>query len=120
MRMLIFTILVVLLLPLILLGYLIFFWRIRRVCIPQNISGTANEPYGGRLYMHVVGTRPDEAGYKLAWYLPSYGGIARLLIIDTLGLACKISGYKLWVFSYPGPRPSSMATAISHLSLIHI
>ena len=116
MRVLIFTILAVLLLPLILLGYLIFFWRIRRVCIPQNISGTANEPYGGRLYMHVVGTRPDEAGYKLAWYLPSYGGIARLLIIDTLGLACKISGYKLWVFSYPGPRPSSMATAISHRS----
>ena len=116
MRMLIFTILAVLLLPLILLGYLIFFWRIRRVCIPQNISGTANEPYGGRLYMHVVGTRPDEAGYKLAWYLPSYGGIARLLIIDTLGLACKISGYKLWVFSYPGPRPSNMVTAISHRS----
>ena len=116
MRVPIFTILAVLLLPLILLGYLIFFWRIRRVCIPQNISGTANEPYGGRLYMHVVGTRPDEAGYKLAWYLPSYGGIARLLIIDTLGLACKISGYKLWVFSYPGPRPSSMVTAISHRS----
>ena len=59
MRVLIFTILAALLLPLILLGYLIFFWRIRRVFIPQNISGTANEPYGGRLYMHVVGTRSD-------------------------------------------------------------
>lgn len=116
MRVLIFTILAVLLLPLFLLGFLIFYWRIRRVCIPQNISGTANEPYGGRLAMHVAGTRPDEAGYKMAWHLPSYGGIARLLIIDTLGLACKISGYKWWVFSYPGPRPSSMATAISHRS----
>ena len=110
MRVLTFTILAVLLLPLFLLGFLIFSWRIRRVCIPQNISGTANEPYGGRLAMHVAGTRPDEAGYKMAWHLPSYGGIARLLMIDTLGLACKISGYKWWVFSYPGPRPSSMAT----------
>ena len=116
MRVLIFTILIVLLLPLFLLGFLIFYWRIRRVCIPQNISGTANEPYIGRLAMHATGTRPDEACYKMAWHLPSYGGIARLLIIDTLGLACKISGYKWWVFSYPGPRPSSMATAISHRS----
>ncbi len=116
MRAIIFTILAVLLLPLFLLGFLIFSWRIRRVCIPQNISGTANEPYGGRLYMHVAGTRPDEAGYKMAWHLPSYGGIARLLMIDTLGLACKISGYKWSVFSYPGPRPSSMATSISHRS----
>ena len=116
MRMLIFTILAVLLLPSFLLGFLIFSWRIRRVCIPQNISGTANEPYGGRLALHVAGTRPDEAGYKMAWHLPSYGGIARLLMIDTLGLACKISGYKWWVFSYPGPRPSSMVTAISHRS----
>ena len=116
MRVLVFTILAILLLPLFLLGFLIFYWRIRRVCIPQNISGTANEPYGGRLAMHVAGTRPDEAGYKMAWHLPSYGGIARLLMIDTLGLACKISGYKWWVFSYPGPRPSSMVTAISHRS----
>ena len=116
MRMLIFTILAALLLPSFLLGFLIFSWRIRRVCIPQNISGTANEPYGGRLALHVAGTRPDEAGYNMAWHLPSYGGIARLLIIDTLGLACKISGYKWWVFSYPGPRPSNMATSISHRS----
>lgn len=116
MRVLFFTILAVLLLPLFLLGGLIFTWRIRRVCIPQNISGTANEPYGGRLAMHVAGTRPDKAGYKMAWHLPSYGGIARLLTIDTIGLACKISGYKGWVFSYPGPRPSSIATAVCHRS----
>ena len=115
MRVLIFTILAVLLLPLILLGYLIFsgafaayvFHKISPE-LPMNPMVVA--------CICVVGTRPDEAGYKLAWYLPSYGGIARLLIIDTLGLACKISGYKLWVFSYPGPRPSNMVTAISHRS----
>ena len=116
MRELIFTILVVLLLPLFLIGFVIFSWHIRRVCIPQNISGTASEPYTGRLAMHVVGTRPDEAGYKMARHLPSYGGIVRFLMIDTLGLACKISGHKWRLFSYPGPRPSSMATSISHRS----
>ena len=116
MRVLIFTILVVLLLPLFLIGFVIFSWHIRRVCIPQNISGTASEPYTGRLAMHVVGTRPDEAGYKMARHLPSYGGIVRFLMIDTLGLACKISGHKWRLFSYPGPRPSSMATSISHRS----
>lgn len=116
MRLLIFSILTILLLPFFLPGVLILTWRIRRVCIPQNISGTANEPYAGRLYMHVAVTRPDEAGYKMARYLPSYGGIVRLLVIDSLGLASKISGYKGGWFSYPGPRPSSITTAVCHRS----
>ncbi|NKB34316.1 MAG: SAM-dependent methyltransferase [Pseudomonadales bacterium] len=116
MRLLLFIILFVVLLPLFLIGVAIFTWRIRRVCVPQNISGTANEPYASRLFMHIAGSRIDDAGYKIAKYLPSYGGIVRFLIIDTTRLACKLSGYKGWMFSYPGPRPSTLATLMSHRS----
>ena len=114
MRLLLFIIIAVILLPLFLIGVIIYTWRIRRICIPQNISGTANEPFGGRLAMHIAGTRSDETAYKIAKFLPSYGGVARFLMIDTMRLASRVSGYKGSAFSYPGPRPSTLATMMSH------
>ena len=41
MRALIFVLLIVLALPLLICGFLIYTWRVRRIVIPQNISGTA-------------------------------------------------------------------------------
>jgi methyltransferase (TIGR00027 family) len=114
MRLLLFIIIAVILLPLFLIGIGIFTWRVRRICIPQNISGTANEPFGGRLFMHIAGTRIDDAAYKIARHLPVYNSVTRFLIVDTMKLACKISGFKGSVFSYPGPRPSTLATMMSH------
>ena len=69
MRALIFGLLVVLALPLLICGFVIYTWRVRRIVIPQNISGTANEPFGGRLAMHVAGTHKDEVAYKIATIL---------------------------------------------------
>jgi methyltransferase (TIGR00027 family) len=106
----------ILFLPLYILGVIIYTWRVRRVIIPQNISGTAAEPYGGRLLMHIAGTRIDEAAYKIAEHMPLYAFPVNLLLIQTTWLALKISGYKGSVFRYPGLRPSSLMTMMNHRS----
>ena len=114
MRALIFGLLVVLALPLLICGFVIYTWRVRRIVIPQNISGTANEPFGGRLAMHVAGTYKDEVAYKIAHHTPVFGGIVRFLFLDTLGFCAKLSGFKGGFFAYPGPRPSTLMTMMSH------
>lgn len=114
MRALIFGLLVVLALPLLICGFVIYTWRVRRIVIPQNMSGTANEPFGGRLAMHVAGTYKDEVAYKIAHHTPVFGGIVRFLFLDTLGFCAKLSGFKGGFFAYPGPRPSTLMTMMSH------
>ena len=114
MRALIFVLLTVLALPLFICGFVIYTWRVRRIVIPQNISGTANEPFGGRLAMHVAGTYKDEVAYKIAHHTPVFGGIVRFLFIDIMGFCSKLSGFKGSFFSYPGPRPSTLMTMMSH------
>ena len=114
MRALIFVLLIVLALPLLICGFLIYTWRVRRIVIPQNMSGTANEPFGGRLAMHVAGTYKDEVAYKIAHHTPVFGGIVRFLFLDTLGFCAKLSGFKGGFFAYPGPRPSTLMTMMSH------
>ena len=57
MQLLLFIIIVIILLPLLIVGLIVFTYRVRRISIPQKVSGTANEPFGTRLYMHVAGTR---------------------------------------------------------------
>jgi len=114
MRLLIFILIELILLPLQVLGVIIYTYRLRRNSIPQKISGTANEPYGQRLILHASSTRDDSTAYALAGHLPVYNKLVRFLIIDTLRLACGISGYKESLLSYPGPRPSTLSTFIVH------
>ena len=116
MRGLIFIILMIPIIPLWILGVAIFTWRIRRVIIPQNISGTAAEPYGARLMLHMAGTRIDNAAYKIAEHMILYAQPVRFLMLQATWLALKISGYKGFFFAYPGPRPSNVVTMMSHRS----
>lgn len=113
-RILIFSLLCIVLSPLLIAGVIIYTWRVRRISVRQNISGTANEPLGGRLGMHVAGTRIDEAAYRLAGHLPSYTKLSRFLLLDVLGFASKLSGFKGGFFAYPGERPSNLMSMMSH------
>ena len=113
-RVLIFSLLCIVLSPLLVAGVIIYTWRVRRISVRQNISGTANEPLGGRLGMHVAGTRIDEAAYRLAGHLPSYTKLSRFLLLDVLGFASKLSGFKGGFFAYPGERPSKLMSMMSH------
>jgi methyltransferase (TIGR00027 family) len=116
MRFLIFILLCILLSPLIIVGLISYTWRIRRICVPQNISGTANEPLGGRLVMHVAGTRRDEVAYKISDHLPSYNKLNKTLLLGSMGLASRLSGYKGSFVAYPGERPSTLVSMMSHRS----
>jgi len=116
MRGLIFSILMIPIIPFWILGVAIYTWRVRRIVIPQNISGTAAEPYGARLLLHIAGTRIDNAAYKIAEHMILYAQPVRFLMLQAAWLALKISGYKGFFFAYPGPRPSNVVTMISHRS----
>lgn len=83
-RLLLFILLEIVVLPLQLIGLIVFTYRIRRISIPQKISGTANEPYGARLLCHLAGTRSDPAAFALAGHLPAYNWLVKFLIIDTV------------------------------------
>lgn len=116
MRGLILIILMIPMIPFLIVALIIYTWRVRRVIIPQNISGTAAEPYGARLMMHIAGTRIDNAAYKIAEHLLLYAQPVKFLMLQATWLALKISGYKGFFFAYPGPRPSNVATMMSHRS----
>jgi methyltransferase (TIGR00027 family) len=114
MRLLVFILIEILLLPLQILGVIVYTYRLRRISIPRKISGTANEPYGQRLLLHIAGTRRDPAAYALSGHLPVFDRWVHVLVIRTLWLACKISGFHGSLLDYPGPRPSSFITFITH------
>ena len=114
MRLLLFIIFEIVVLPLHIIGLIVFTYRIRRVSIPQKISGTANEPYGARLFMHLAGTRNDLAAYALAGHLPVYNWLVKFLFVDTMWLVLWISRFQGNIFAYPGQRPSTLTTMMSH------
>jgi methyltransferase (TIGR00027 family) len=114
MRLLIYILICTILSPLLIIGLISYTWRIRRICVRQNISGTANEPYATRLLMHIAGTRQDDAAYKIAGHLPSFDKLSKFLTMEILGFASNLSGYKGSFIAYPGPRPSTLMGAMSH------
>jgi len=114
MRGLILIILMIPMIPFLIVALIIYTWRVRRIIIPQNISGTAAEPYGARLMMHIAGTRIDNAAYKIAEHMLLYAQPVKFLMLQVTWLALKISGYKSFFFAYPGLRPSNLVTMISH------
>ncbi len=114
MRLLIFIFICILLSPLLIVGLILYTWRIRHICVRQNISGTANEPYASRLLMHIAGTRQDDAAYRIAGHLPSFDKPSKFLTMEILGFASNLSGYKGSFFAYPGQRPSPLLGMMSH------
>jgi methyltransferase (TIGR00027 family) len=114
MRFLIFILICIILSPLLIVGLIYYTWRIRRICVRQNISGTANEPYASRLLMHIAGTRQDDAAYKMAGHLSSFDKLSKFLLLNILGFASKLGGYRGSFFAYPGQRPSTLMTMMSH------
>ena len=66
--------------------------------------------------MHLADTRIAEAAVKLAEQMILYRQPAKFLMLQTTGLALRISGYKGSMFGYPGQRPSSTMTMMSHRS----
>ena len=114
MRVLLFALLEIAFFPLQLIGSLVYTCRIRFVNMPRGISGTAYEPYMARLLLHHIGNRNDGAAARIAPHLPALSPVVLRLMMDTLVLAARWSGFPGSFLAYPGPRPSTMMTFISH------
>ena len=111
-RLLMFSLLLVAFLPLTVVGMVGFMVRLKTR--NRGISGTAYEPFVNRMLFHHAGTRDDAAAVKLAPHLPALSPTVAWLMIGTMGLAARLSGYQGSILSYPGARPSSIALMMSH------
>ncbi len=114
MRALIFALLCLVFSPLLLVGSAAFAFRVRFVNMPRGISGTAYEPYMARLVLHLIGSRSDEAAERIADRLPALSPVVNALLVRSMALAARWSGYRGAFFAWPGPRPSTLMSFISH------
>jgi methyltransferase (TIGR00027 family) len=114
MRVLLFILLELVFFPLQLIGSLVYTFRIRFVNMPRGISGTAYEPYMTRLMLDHIASRNDAAAGQIAAHLPALSPLVLRSLVDTLVLAARWSGFRGSFLAYPGPRPSTLMTFISH------
>ena len=114
MPVLLFALLEIAFFPFQLIGSLAYAFRVRFVNMPRGISGTAYEPYMARLLLHHTASRNDEPAERIAPHLPALSPRVLRLMMDTLVLAARWSGFTGSFLSYPGPRPSTLMTFISH------
>lgn len=114
MRTLLFALLCLLFSPLMILGLIVFFIRVKYVSIPQGISGTANDPFGSRLALHMTGKRQDLACYKLGAHLPVYTRFVRFSTAQTMSWAVNVSGFNGGIFTYPIKKTSTLSSFINH------
>ena len=114
MKVLLFALLEIVFFPLQLIGSLVYACRVRFVNMPRGISGTAYEPYMARLMLHHIGSRNDAAAERIAPHLPALSPLVLRSMVDSLVLAARWSGFRGSFLAYPGPRPSTVMTFISH------
>ena len=96
----IFFFMMILLLPVFLLGYVIWIGAMfaRR---KSSASATAQAPLFARWLEHHLGTRPDEGASRLLPVAPGVPALGWRLVGGSLLLAQRASGYVLKVFRYP-------------------
>ncbi len=114
MKALVFALLCGVFSPLLLIGSAVFAFRVRFVNMPRGISGTAYEPSMARLTLHLIGRRRDVVSERIAPHLPALSPLVMQLLVKPMVLAARWSGFRGSFLAYPGPRPSTLSTFISH------
>ena len=114
MRALVFGLLCAVFSPLLLVGSLVFACRVRLINMPRGISGTAYEPYMARLVLHLIGSRRDDVSERIARHLPALSPLVMRILVNPMANAARWSGFRGSFFAWPGPRPSTLMTFISH------
>jgi methyltransferase (TIGR00027 family) len=111
MKLFIYALLMVLLLPIFLLGFP--FYMVPILLSRGKVSGTTYEPFNGRLLYHLSGSRPDAAALQLAGGLPATNRVFMGLLVRPIVWASRISGYRPVLLDYPPPRPTPMSAMIA-------
>ena len=97
----VYYIISILLLPVSLLGYVIWVGKGFLMGNPSGVSATAQGPLSARWAMHNLGTRPDEPANRLMPLLPGVPPVASRMVSFPTLLAHRVSGYV-------PPRPSGI------------
>lgn len=115
MRALVFGLLCAVFSPLLLVGLVVFAFKVRFVNMPRGISGTAYEPYMARLVLHLIGSRRDDVSERIAPHLPALSPLIMRLLVKPMALASRWSGFgahsslirvRTSAFRPPRPRAS--------------
>ena len=109
-RLLLYVVLNIVLVPIYVIGF--FCYMVPLLGTRGRVSGTAYEPFNGRLLYHLLGTRPDAAALQLAPGLPATNRGTMNLLVRPMAWAMKVSGYIPGAFRYPPPRPTSEGALI--------
>jgi methyltransferase (TIGR00027 family) len=91
----------VFLLPLTLLGYLLWVGKLLISGRKSGVSVTAQGPLSARWLAHMLGTRRDVASYRLMLALPGVPRSGLRLVAGPLLIAHRLSGYVPKTFRYP-------------------
>src|SRR5690242_14110370 len=89
----VYYIISIVLLPVTLLGYVIWVGKGFLRGNPSGVSMTAQGPLSARWTMHILGTRSDEPANRLLPLLPGVPPVARRLVSFPLLLAHRVTGY---------------------------
>lgn len=111
-RILLFGLVSLALAPISMLGLIAYMGALLLLNRRKGISGTAYEPFMGRMMMHDAGEREDVAAKKLSVTLPALPPPIWSLLMGPTMLAGRLSGYFPETFRYPGPRPAGLASAM--------
>jgi len=104
----IFYIIFVLMLPVTLIGYVIWVGKAYLFLRKSGVSGTAQGPLSARWFEHNLGTRRDEPSKRLMMVLPGVSTLGVRLVTGPLLLAHRVSGYVPKAFRYPFEGDISM------------
>jgi len=110
MRLFLYILVILLLTPAFLIGYL--FYMIPILLSRGKVSGTAYEPFGGRLLYHCLGSRPDPAALQLAAGLPAANRFYMGLLLRPMVWASRVTGYTPAMLDYPPPHPTPMSAMV--------
>lgn len=105
-----YALLIFLLFPVFLLGFP--FYMVPILLSRGKISGTAYEPFNGRLLYHLQGSRPDAAALQLAAGLPATNRVFMGLFVRPMVWVSRITDYLPDFLDYPPPRPTPMSAMI--------
>jgi methyltransferase (TIGR00027 family) len=97
----VFCILSILLLPVRLLGYVLWVGRTLLTGRGSGVSRTAQGPLSIRWYMHLLGTRQDEPSHRLLLLLPGVSPVGVRLVAGPLRLSHRLTGYVPRAYRYP-------------------
>lgn len=97
----VFYLLSILLLPVFVLGYLLWVGKLLLNRGKSGVSMTAQGPLSARWLQHHLGVRPDEPASRLLMVVPGIPRLAVWLVFGPILLASRLSGYVPRTFRYP-------------------